>query len=394
MSDNPFQACGPIYDAAVDSERWRTALDAVLRPVGAKSAALLVTELQGVKPYSVNYLSGVYHTPTGARDVQYYVENLAPLEADAWNLMRTMPKHRFGIDAEIWPDLEKVRTRADFRFLEERFGVFRRVGVRLNDNRCWFDSMTLQYDAALTTIPNGSLETAQLLLPHLAKAIELGRSFSLLKMRYKAVLSALDHVEIGMCIALGRGEVIVANREAERIFDLDDGIRLARDQSFLCRDADLGRSVMEAIGMAAETIRGENNLAEVVLAVPRLSGKHPFLIEIVPLRDHAGEVEASLEGALITLIDPGNPKPFSTARLVEAYGLTRAEADVCRYLVDGWTNVRIAHERAVRIDTIKTQITSILQKTGTRRRSELIRLALKSSPPIAMPVQDGDGEAN
>ena len=394
MSNNPFQACGPIYDAAVDSERWRAALDAVLRSVGAKSAGLLVTELQGVKPYSVNYLSSAYHTPAGMRDVQYYVEHLAPLEADAWNVVRQLPKQKIVTDAEFWPDLDNVRTRADYRFLEEHFGVFRRAGVRLNDNRCWFDSMTLQYDAALTTIPNGSLETAQLLLPHLAKAIELGRSFSLLKMRYKAVLSALDHVEIGMCIALGQGEVIVANREAERIFDLDDGIRLARNHSFLFRDVDLGRSVTEAIGMASETVRGENNFAEVVLAVLRLSGKHPFLIEIVPLRDHAGEVDASLEGALITLIDPGSPTPFSTARLVEAYGLTRAEAEVCRPLVDGWTNERIAEERRVSIDTIKTQITSILQKTGTKRRSELIRLALKSSPPVATPVQDRDGEAN
>ena len=357
----------------------------MVAPIGAKATVLIVVEQGGSHPYNVNQLSDLYRTDISPEDLRFYLENLSPLEVEAWEFMKRQPRRQIIEDNEIWPNIDEIRHRADYRYLDEKVGIFRRAVSRLNDNRCWYDSIIFQFESSLTTIPETSLQSAQLLLPHLAKAIELGRSFSLLKARYKAVLGALDHVQIGMCIALGRGEVVVANREAERIFDHDDGIRLARDQAFVCRDPAAGQSITSAIRSAAETAQGENDMAEAVLAVPRLSGRHPFLIEIVPLRDHAGEVESNLEGALVTIIDPGNPRPFSTARIVEAYGLTPAESEVCRHLVDGWTNHHIAEERRVSIDTIKTQITSILQKTGTKRRSELIRLVLRSSPPIAAP---------
>ena len=179
--------------------------------------------------------------------------------------------------------------------------------------------------------------------------------------------------------------MVVANREASRIFDLDDGVRLGRDQHLLCRNPDLTQALSQAITSAASTAGGEDTTAETILAVPRLSESHPFLIEVAPLRDYAGEVDVKLEGALVTIIDPANSKPFSTAKVATAYGLTYAEASVCAHLVDGWTNNRIADERSVTIDTVKAQVASILQKTGTKRRSELIRLVLKSSPPIATP---------
>jgi len=69
-------------------------------------------------------------------------------------------------------------------------------------------------------------------------------------------------------------------------------------------------------------------------------------------------------------------------RVVEAYGLKKAEGTVCRYLVDGWSNPDIAEDRNVSVETIKKQATSIFHKTNTSKRSELIRVALQTSLPI------------
>ena len=387
MSESPLIALPSIYDAAIEQDRWIAALNDMVRPTGAKATALIVVEQGNMQPYSVNQVSDLYRTHISPEDLQYYIENLSPLEIEAWERMKTAPKQRIVEDNEIWPNIDEIRHRADYRYLEEKVGIFRRAVSRLNDNRCWYDTAIFQFDASMTEIPGTSLQSAQLLLPHLAKAIELGRSFSLLRMHYRAVLSALDHVQIGMCIALGQGDIIVANTEAERIFSLEDGIKLNRDRHLLFRDSDLGQAVEEAVRTTAQTVRGQNDVAEVILAVSRPSSEHPFLIEIAPLRDQTGEVESKLEGALITIIDPANPRPFSTAKAATAYGLTPAEASVCAHLVDGWTNGRIAEERGVTIDTVKAQIASIMQKTGTQRRSELIRLVLRSSPPIEAPGQ-------
>ncbi len=385
MFSDLLQTLPAIYDAAVEQERWIGALNDMVQPTGARATLLLVVEPEGTHPWSLNHVSDLYRTHLTSEEWQFYVENLSPLEMEAWEKIKTMSKQRIIEDNEIWPNIGEIRHRADYRYLEEKVGIFRRAVSRLNDNKCWYDTAIFQFDASITEIPAASLRSAQLLLPHIAKSIELNRAFSLLKARYQAVLSVLDHVQIGMCIVLGRGEVVVANREASRIFDLDDGVRLGRDQHLLCRSADLTQALSHAIGSAASTASGEDTTAETILAVPRFSEDHPFLIEVAPLRDYAGEVDVRLKGALVTIIDPANSKPFSTAKVAIAYGLTPAEASVCAHLVDGWTNNRIANERSVTIDTVKAQVASILQKTGTKRRSELIRLVLKSSPPIEAP---------
>jgi len=107
-----------------------------------------------------------------------------------------------------------------------------------------------------------------------------------------------------------------------------------------------------------------------------------LLLEVAPLRDFAAELEKNLSGSLITIIDPDNRTPLDIEKLSYAYRLSKAETVVCRYLVDGWTNSAIAEERSVSAETIKSQVNAIFRKTNTGKRSELIRLALKTSPPI------------
>ena len=60
----------------------------------------------------------------------------------------------------------------------------------------------------------------------------------------------------------------------------------------------------------------------------------------------------------------------------ETFDLTEAEAEVLRALVEGAGLKDIAAGRGRSLDTIKTQLRSILAKTDTRTQAELIRLSL------------------
>ena len=96
-------------------------------------------------------------------------------------------------------------------------------------------------------------------------------------------------------------------------------------------------------------------------------------------------METDLYGAVITIIDPDNSSVIEIERLSKAYELTGAESTITQYLVDGWINSDIAEDRNVSIETVKTQIASIMHKTGAKRRTDIVRLALKTSPPIKLP---------
>src|SRR5690606_18190029 len=82
---------------------------------------------------------------------------------------------------------EILDQREDCVFLREHAGIRRRVGVRLNENPAWFGAMTFQFDERPRAIPEASLDLIQPVLPHLAKAVEMGRAFAQLRARYAAV---------------------------------------------------------------------------------------------------------------------------------------------------------------------------------------------------------------
>jgi DNA-binding CsgD family transcriptional regulator len=369
-----------IYDAAASESAWTSALDAVAQGSDAKGSALFALDTTGL-PFAISQFSSIYT----AEDAQYFLEHFTQYEAEGWDSLRVAPSRTYVLDQDVWPNVEDLVSRPDYVWLLEKVGTNRRGAARLNDTPGWIDSVALQYPAGLERVPRGVIEQAQAMLPHLAKTVELHRSFALLRSRYQAVLSALDRVKIGVCVTAPNGDVIVSNKEASRIFDLGDGLTLGRDARFRCTDGLTSAALDVAIGAAILTVKGDGDTHESLMAVPRRSGAHPFLVEVAPLADSAGELERDLRGAIVFLVDPENPRPFAIENAAKCFHLSQAEALVCALMVCGLTDAEIAAQRSVSVDTIKTQAKSIYRKTNTNRRADLIRLVLSITPPIETP---------
>jgi DNA-binding CsgD family transcriptional regulator len=299
-----------------------------------------------------------------------------------WDYLSRQPEHMLIPDTEIGPTAEELDARGDYAFLRKRLGVRRRLGVRLNSDRVWFDGMSIAFDDAQQQIPLAALSKTQPLLAHLTKSAEIGRTFHRLRARYSAALSALDRVSVGLAIALPSGEIITDNAEARRICDLRDGLTKTLDGRLNGATPEQTAELQEHIRRVANTAKAEDTCAEWLMAIPRRSTSEPVLVDIAPLKDSSGEIDAVLEGALITLIDPDNVPDLRIGRFAKLYGLTKAEAEVCELLLKGAATEEIAERRSVTPVTAKNQINAILGKTGVNRRSDLIRLALRVLPPV------------
>lgn len=370
-----------IYDSAVDSSVWGEALERSAIAVGAKGSLLLIIDQNKKNDLEINHFSKIWINMP--EKMAMYNEKYAHYEKPAWNILYSMDKQTLMLDTEVWSDEPDLINRPDYLFLREQIGIVHKCAARLNDNNSWWDAITFHFDERLRQIPKQSLAGINLILPHVAKAVEISRSFELLKIQYNAVLAALDHVEIGMCITTAQGDAVVCNEEAGRILDENDGIRMMGDKRFQFQDPERQAEFDQAVFSASATARGEQTTHEFLFVGERRSNKDPLLIEVSPLRDYANELSGRLSGALITLIDPSNTRPFNAGRLIASYKLSKSEADVCQLLLEGNTTVNIAEIRSVSPETIKTQISSIFQKTRCARRSDLIRLVLKTTPPIS-----------
>lgn len=374
-----------IYDAAINPVCWDDALDECVKFVGARSATMVVVEKDPENPTMVGNRSKVFRD-LKPEIVEYYVENLMHYERDGWENVMASPKQTIFTDEDSWaqPASDLIK-REDYAYLYRHVKIFRKYVARLNDNRAWTDNIAFQFDTKFENVPKSSIKLGYQLLPHMAKSVELARTYSILQKQYNAVLTALDNVEVGICIVQRNGSVIISNTEAERILSMKDGIKLSRTGHIFCEDSEKNSTIKNAIEETSSTAAGGNELYEKTLSIQRPSGKPAFIMEISPLSDSAAEIEKYLKGSLIILIDPTNHASFEVSRVALAYELTNTEATISKYLVDGWKNYDIAEDRNVSVETVKTQIASILRKTGTQGRSELIRLALKTSPPIKKP---------
>ena len=64
------------------------------------------------------------------------------------------------------------------------------------------------------------------------------------------------------------------------------------------------------------------------------------------------------------------------------YGLTGSEAEICKLVAQGQETRDVADERNLTLETTRTYIKQILQKTGAKNRAQLVRLALNVNLPI------------
>ncbi|MGR3465339.1 helix-turn-helix transcriptional regulator [Limimaricola sp.] len=80
--------------------------------------------------------------------------------------------------------------------------------------------------------------------------------------------------------------------------------------------------------------------------------------------------------AALIVMEPG-PSDRLDADLSRLYALTQAEMLVLRLLCEGHAMPEIAARRGVSVNTVRNQLRSLFDKTGTRRQAELVALATR-----------------
>jgi DNA-binding CsgD family transcriptional regulator/PAS domain-containing protein len=168
------------------------------------------------------------------------------------------------------------------------------------------------------------------------------------------------------------GAVEYANPAADAI--LARGELLAAANGQLVRAGSFGPDKVRLLLSAA--LRGVAQ--QVGICADGRSGSAAGVLHLMPLpRDTAFEARWPHGSILATLqlrpvVESGVKLPLVARR----FGLTGAEADVLRGLSSGASAKQIAEHRQAQVSTVRTQIRGLLEKTGSRRQADLVRLML------------------
>jgi DNA-binding CsgD family transcriptional regulator len=184
--------------------------------------------------------------------------------------------------------------------------------------------------------------------------------------------AALSRLPLPVVIVDAAGTLTTVNGPARRILDRKDGLSQSRQSLETSTPAETRRlrtTIRDALLMPAVPWRESR-----IVTVSRPSGGQPLVLIVRPLRACTPDC-APVCGRALVVIHELDWHPLECAGLIQrTFDLTPAETEVTICLMEGQSLQEIADRRGVRVSTIRSQIKSVLSKTGVSRQIDLVRL--------------------
>lgn len=189
-----------------------------------------------------------------------------------------------------------------------------------------------------------------------------------------AGFEALDLINVGLVVAGGNGQLLLANRTAELILESRDGLELGPAGV-------LRTSLKSTPGLNAlmETVAKAGGIArDSVLPVRRPSGKRPLTAVVRAVASAEPNADSSAPATLLFILDPETSVAAVEAELRQIYGLTSMEACLANLLMEGKALDECCTILDIRRSTARTHLQHLFEKVGVQRQSELVSLLLRS----------------
>lgn len=345
-----------IYEAAVIPELWkgRGLLDQLARRSHAHDGVLM-----GVSPEGdFRWIGNDSAVP---KMKVYIAENWGSKNPYLLSEERTrrFSEPRFLMDTDIMTYEEMMASEYYQGFMRPH-GCFWHAGTGITSPSGDIIKLSIHRSFEEGPLPRNVTASLTEIRPHLARAALLAS-----RLKFEQIKSTIDAMEaLGIWAgALKNGRLVVANQSFQRLIPntmRDCRHRLVIDQ----KTADARwESLLEAgvtkYGGSFPIAAQEDQLAMVVHALPIAGAANDIfnaadlLLAITPLSKEATVDESILAGL---------------------YDLTPAEASVAREIGLGKSVDEVAKAREVSVGTVRTQLHSVFDKTGSKRQAELARL--------------------
>lgn len=368
-----------VYDTTVAPQKWPETLEKVAHFLGARGAFLFELDRGGedcwirATHFSKSYDADLVNEYLATHNDQEVIDQeiFLKLSRSADDIELIPDEVLAGSEAELLarPNVQKML----------QYKIRYRAGALLNKDLVDRDRFALQFSEKDGPLNSERMRRASLILPHIAKSLDVSRPTKQLADTFQSVANSLDHLLVGVCILDREGRIVHLNQEFQRqiaaypIYKKDLSGRLILTSSQGDKALSRLRESLDNHGRFGARPRKE---AVTLL----LNGKpHTLCIEAAPLTDADEFGESKLHGHIVYSMDTGKFYSIDPAIMKTLFMLTAAEAEILALLAEGLTNSQISEQRGKSVETINTQVKSILGKTQSGNRTQLIRLAANIS---------------
>ena len=366
-----------IYETAFDVAQWGPLLDDLARIYDGRVALFMQdlrhgdTQLAEFRAFDPSFVSS-YITYYGARSP--WIAELGRLPAGTV-VTEAMLSSR--------DDLEQSEFYHDWLRPQ---GLYSAVGVILEKTGTVATNLAINKAAKRGPVAPEEVEFLALLAPHIRRALRIHRQLGAERLERSAAFDALATLGTGMVIASSEARVIFANSGAEHVLRAADALSV--------QEGKLAGRTPAATASLRAAIRAATATAAQRETWPGADRNGGFGNDVVQLPKHGGDVLPVLVGppcgaAAWQLLPTDGPAAllfmrlpcetgsgFNLERLQKLYCLTAAEARLVAALLPGGSLNSYAEASGVTLNTVKTQLKQVFEKTGEHRQADLVRRLL------------------
>ncbi len=196
-------------------------------------------------------------------------------------------------------------------------------------------------------------------------------SISAERSKAAAIGYALDCMPYGVILVDAGGGVVFMNA-CGRAIVADSGALSLCDDRVTAAKACETTALRQSIAAAAQPENAGDRPAPRTIFLSRAQPSPPLPVIVTPLRGRMG--------AAVAAIFVGNGESGEDEAdqfLMRLYGLTGAEARVSLGLLEGKGLAWAARQNAISLNTARTHLRHVFDKTQTNRQAELVRLILR-----------------
>jgi DNA-binding CsgD family transcriptional regulator/PAS domain-containing protein len=227
------------------------------------------------------------------------------------------------------------------------------------------------------------LRLLSLVAPHFKRAAQIAWRLGAIAALEEAKTAALDRLDHGVLVVDAGARVLFANRPAEEMIGLRDGLTVTVEGIKAALAADTARLRK----LVAETIGGS---AGGTMRVSRPSLAEPFLMLVAPARGNGYLPIDPAKVALIFVTSPDRMAEPDLHLLAQAFGLTATEARIAVTIAAGGGVPAAARALRISPNTVHTHLRRVLRKLGVNDQAALVRVLMRTIGVLPANRQDGN----
>ena len=372
---NIIKLLGTLYAAPMQPELWDTFLSDLSVMTGFTKAAL-ISHNNAENDHRILASLGASVAESAPAYERHYSQ------FDNWSLR--FP--RIGLQGkvlrgdDIWPRASLLRSVFYNEFLKN-FDTCEMACLSAVGNPIILEALSIYRGPSEDEFSAQKLSSLESIAPHLRTALFTRRKLLALESRVFDLETAFERMSHALVLIDAAGRVSLVNENGRRILDRRDGI-LIQNGKLAAQSVPENARLREILIKAVLAATGKSAANPGAMLVSRRSGS-PLHLIAAPLRLMSGPTpERAVVIVFITDPDRRSTAPAEVLRIL--FGLTPAEGRLAVSLLNGNSLIEAAQLNKVGRETVRSQIKSTFQKTGTQRQGELIRLLASFSMPKSL----------